>query len=428
MKRCHRFCPALVFPGAFLLALPVLLSLVLPAPVCAQTNEFVPYVSVRQEYSDNIVFSRVNEEEDFITTGNVGMLYTHRDARVRALLDARVSRLAYWDNDQLDSTDGLVRGSWKYQVTERAGAGLAASYRNDSRRDEDLDVTGVVLTGDRDRFDVSGSADYRFSEITAGELTVGYTYTEVDGIRQDEEYDTIQVDFGLTRNLSRTFKNTTGLFNVRYMRYSSEVDSTGPDPLFIDTLSTFYREFDSDVFQVTAGFSRNITELYTVYMTGGVSYTDTTENRRVVRTGLVNSVTSLPDQDSDSFGGVLAAGVNYTGLYYNVRVGVSHGISGDAGTNGVVERTALTLGVDRRVSENFSLTLAASGYLNRNERETLSDLDQRTLNIQPGFRYRITDTLNLSGAYRYTHVDDRDIDQTRERSLVYLEIRKEFDL
>jgi predicted porin len=130
----------------------------------------------------------------------------------------------------------------------------------------------------------------------------------------------------------------------------------------------------------------------------------------------------------DSFGGVMAAGVNYAGLYYNVRLGVSHGISGDAGTNGTVERTAVTLGVDRRVSENFSLTLAASGYLNRNERETLSDLDQRTLNIQPGFRYRITDTLNLSGAYRYTHVDDRDIDRTRERSLVYLEIRKEFDL
>jgi hypothetical protein len=298
MKRFQRFCPAVVFPGALLLALPVLLSMMLPAPVFAQTNEFVPYVSVRQEYSDNIVFSSVNKEEDFITTGNVGMVYTHRDARVRALLDARVSRLAYWDNDQLDSTDGLVRGSWRYQVTERAGAGLAASFRNDSRRDEDLDVTGVVLSGERDRAYVSGTVDYRFSEITAGELTVGYTSTQVDGIRQDEEdYDTIQVDFGLTRDLSRTFKNTTGLFNVSYMRYSSEFEATVPDPLFINTLSTFYREFDSDVLQVTAGFSRNITELYTVYMTGGVSYTDTTESRRIVRTGGVTGESTLPDQD-----------------------------------------------------------------------------------------------------------------------------------
>ena len=89
MKRCHRFCPALVFPGAVLLALTVLLSLILPAPVGAQTDAFVPYVSVRQEYSDNIVFSRYNEEDDFITSGSAGMVYTHRDARVRALLDAR---------------------------------------------------------------------------------------------------------------------------------------------------------------------------------------------------------------------------------------------------------------------------------------------------------------------------------------------------
>jgi hypothetical protein len=398
---------------------------VLASPVFGQNDKIVPYVSLMQEYSDNIVFSRDNEEEDFITTGNAGMVYTHRDARMRALVDARVSRLMYWDNDQLNSTDGLVRGSWKYQVTERAGAGLAASYRNDSRRDEDLDVTGVVLTGDRDRAEVSGSVDYRFSEITAGEFTVGYTTTEVDGISQDEDYDTLQMDFALTRNLSRIFKNTTGLFNVSYMRYSSEFDTTVPDPLFT---TAFYREFDSDVFQVTAGFSRNITELYTVYMTGGVSYTDTTESRRIVQTGLVNGYTMLPDQNDDSFGGVLAAGVNYDGLYYDVRLGVSHGVRGDAGTNGTVERTAVNLKVDRKVSENFSLTLAASGYLNRNERQTLSDLDQVTLNIQPGFRYRITDTLDLSGAYRYTQVDDRHIDQTRERSLVYLEIRKEFDL
>lgn len=420
MKRLYRFCPALV--------LPVLLPLILSAPVCAQTDSFVPYVSVKQEYSDNIVFSRNNEEEDFITTGSAGMAYNRRDARGRSLLDARVSRLAYWDNDQLDSTDGLVRGSWKYQVTERTGAGLAASFRNDSRRDEDLDVTGVVLSGERDRADVSGSVDYRFSEITTGELTVGYTYAQVDGARQEEEYDTIQVDFGLTRDLSRTFNNTTGLFNISCWRYSSEVDTTEPDQLFTNTLYRFYQEFDSDVFQVTAGFSRNITELYTVYMTGGVSYTDTTESRRIVRTGLVTGDTVLPDQEDDGFGGVLAAGVNYDGLYYDIRLGLSHGISGDAGTNGTVERTAVTLGVDRKVSENFSLTLAASGYLNRNERKTLSDLDQRTLNVQPGFRYRITDTLNLSGAYRYTRVEDRDIDQTRDRSLVYLEIRKEFNL
>jgi predicted porin len=212
------------------------------------------------------------------------------------------------------------------------------------------------------------------------------------------------------------------------MRYSSEFDSTVPDSLFIDTLSKFYREFDSDVLQVTAGFSRDLTELYTVYMTAGASYTDTTESRRIVQTGLVTSDTTLPDQDDDNLGGVLAAGVNYAGLYYDVRLGVSHDVRGGSGTNGTVERTALTLGVNRKVSENVSLTLAVSGYLNRNERKTFSDLDQRTLNIQPGFRYRITDTLHLSGAYRYTHVDDRDIGQTRERSLVYFELRKEFDL
>lgn len=406
----------------FLLPVPVLL---LPVTAAARTDKFVPYVSVKQEYSDNIVFSRDNEEEDFITTGNAGMVYTHRDARVRAMADARLTRLAYWDNDQLDTTDGLIRGSWTYQVTERAGAGLEASFRNDSRRDQDLDATGLVLSGERDRTGVSGSADYRFSELTAGEITVGYTSTQVEETRQDEDYDNIQVDLAFTRNMSRTFKNTTGLFNVSYLRYSSKIDTTQPEPLFTTTV---YQEYDSDVFQVTAGFSRDITELFSVYLQGGVSYTETTESRRTVLTGLLNSDTTLPDQDEDNLGGVLSVGVNYAGLYWDVSLGGSHDVRGGSGTNGTVERTEVTLEVDRKVSEDFFLTFNTSGFLNRNDRTTTDDLDEFTINIQPGFRYEITDTWTLSGIYRYTSEEDLEEDFTRERNMVYMLIRKDFDL
>jgi hypothetical protein len=396
-------------------------------PVFAQIDEMTPYVSFKQEYSDNIHLSGANEKADFISTGTAGVVISRRDQRLQAQLDGGVSRLAYWDNDHLNATDGQVRGAWNYQVTERAGAGVAASYLKDSRGDEYLDTTGVVLTGirDRDRTRVSGSMDYRFSEISAGEFTLTYGTTSVDEIFNEEEDDTVEVDLAFSRNLSRTFKNTTGLINISYLRYTSDQETMTPDPLISTTV---FQEFDADMFQMTTGFSRELTELTSMYMLAGASYTESTESRRIVRTGLLNSDTTEPEQDDDSLDWVLSAGVTHTGLYYNLRLGVSHDVRGGAGTNGTVERTSVNLGVNRKVSEDFSVTLNASGYLNRNDRKTTSDLDQFTINIQPGFQYRITDTLHLSGAYRYTHVEERQTDQTRERNLVYLVLQKEFDL
>lgn len=398
-----------------------------PPVVSGQIDEIVPYASFKQEYSDNIHLSDVDKKADFITTGTVGVVVSHRDQRLQAQLDGEVSRQAYWDNDHLDATDGQVRGAWNYQVTERAGAGLTASYLKDSRGDEYLDTTGVVLTEirDRDRTQVSGSMDYRFSEISAGEFTLTYGTTSVDEIINEEEDDTVEVNLAFSRNLSRTFKHTTGLINVSYLRYTSDQETMTSDPL-VSTM--VFQEFDADMFQITTGFSRKLTELTSMYMLVGASYTESTESRRIVRTGLLNSDTTQPDKDDDSLDWVLSAGVTHIGLYYDFHLDISHDIRGDAGTSGTVERTSVNLGVNRNVSEDLSVKLNVSGYLNRNERKTTSDLDQFTINIQPGFRCRITDTLHLSGAYRYTHVEERQTDQTRERNLVYLVLRKEFDL
>jgi hypothetical protein len=417
MKLRYCVCLVLILLGGVLVV----------SPVNAQIDDITPYVSVRQEYSDNILLNSTDEKEDFITTGTAGVTFSRRDQRMQASLDGNVSRLMYQDNDDLNATDGQVRGAWNYQVTERFGAGLAASFLRDSRGDQYLDTTGVVLAQvrERDSTRLSGTMDYRFSELSAGEFTLAYGTTTVDELFNEEEDESVKVDLAFSRNLSRTFKNTTGLINVSYMRYTSDQETMISDPL---VPTSVFQQFDADMFQVTAGFSRELTELIRMYVMAGVSYTESTETERVVTSGLIDSETTRPELKDDSLDGVLSAGVIYSGLYYDFRVSVSQDVQGGAGTNGTVERTAVNLGGSRRLTEDLSLTLNVSGYLNRREWETLSDLDQVTINVQPGFRYRITDTLDLSGAYRYTHVEERQTGVTRERNLVYLEIRKEFDL
>lgn len=416
MARLTCFCVATIF-----------LVIVLPLKVFAGPDKITPYVSLKQEYSDNILFSSANEKEDFISTGTGGIVLSRKDEKTDARLDAKLLRLFYWDNDQLDSTDGGILGNWNYKMTERFGIGTKAEYKKDSRRDTDTDTTGLVLSGDRDKTDFSVSANYLFSELSKGEVTGGYGTSEIDELNDDEDSDTLTLNFAFTRNLSKTFANTTGLLNFSYMKYTADVETISPGLI----TTTYFRDFSSDVFQLYGGFSKDITELYNVYVQAGASYTDTTEGlrtRRSLPNGLVISDARSVDQTSDSLGGVLATGLKYDGLYYDVGLSVSHDVRGSVGTSGTAERSAVSLGINGKLTDEFFLTFDTSLYLNRNERKTLADLDELTFNLQPGFRYRITDTFTLTGVYRYTSVENRQNDNTSERNLVYLMIKKDFDL
>ncbi|MCG8614681.1 MAG: hypothetical protein MI802_00585, partial [Desulfobacterales bacterium] len=62
------------------------------------------------------------------------------------------------------------------------------------------------------------------------------------------------------------------------------------------------------------------------------------------------------------------------------------------------------------------------------DRETADDTDELTLNIQPGLRYKFDEDLVLRTGVRFTSVEDREDDTASERSLIFLTLKKEFDL
>ena len=408
----------------YILALLLLAGLILPVPVLAETDTFTPFVQIREEYSDNVLFSTNNEKEDFITTPSAGLTYNKDEERTKARLTGILKHQFYYDNDQLDDTDGSVSGSFDRQLTEKLGMGASASYRQDSRRDEDTDTTGLVLAGDRSKGDFSLSGNMLFSELMKGEMTAGYGFDRLDKLDGDENSKTYSLNLALTRNMSRIFNNTTGLLNFNYFRYSSEAQTVVPASL----QSVIYdQKVDSDVFQLYTGFSKAITELYSFYLQGGASYTKTTEKLMTHYRGLVNQDVASADQDSDTWGGVLLTGVNYNGEYYDVGLSLSRDMRGSSGTNGTVERTSASLNISGRLTESFSWTFDASCYLNQNERTNRDDLDELTYNVQPGFRFKFWDTYTLTGAYRFTTVENRTNDTSRERNLVYIQIRKNFD-
>lgn len=404
----------------------VFMFFVLTVPAAyAQTDKIIPFVALKQEYTDNVTFSSSNEAEDFITTCTGGLTVSHKSETVQASLTGQIFHMLYWDNDALDATDGSVNASINQQVTERFGLGASADYREDSRRDVDADTTGLILNGDRKQANGSLSSSLVFSELMRGELTAGYGMNEVEQLNISEDNDSYRMSLAFIRDLSRTFNNTTGLFNISYLHYTSENEIYSPGALF-NTKS--FLDYESDVVQAYAGFSRNLTELYSFYLQAGASYTDTTENQRIVYTGGLIGEVRTAEQGNSSVGGVLLSGVNYDGLYWDFGLSLSHDVRGGTGSSGAVERSSISLNLDRKVSDEFSFSLVTSCYLNKNERSTRADLEELTINVQPGFRYRFSDTFSLSGIYRYTLVDDRQTNTSTQRNLAYLLLRKNFDL
>jgi len=398
-------------------------------PVLADPFKVVPFVRLKQEFSDNIHFSSNNEKEDFITTLTGGLAVKQKKEVMETGLEARFDKLSYRDSDNLDSLDLFFSGNVNYRATERLGVGAKVQYSEDSRRDRESDTTGLLVSGDKDTKRFFLSSDYLFSETTKGDITLGYGLVKVEETGRIEDDDDFRVDISFSRNLSETYKNTTGLLNLSYLRYISEIETTTVGAILTGAL---FQENTSDIFQFSTGFSRDITELYNIYFLLGGSYSMTTEGLRTRQTltgsGTLISEAVSADQDDDKWGGLVSMGLNYNGLYYDMGLSLSRDMQGATGTNGTVQRSSIAANIDRKLSDQFFLTLDASFHLNENERKNQADTEELTFNIQPGFRYEFVNDFTLSCFYRFTTVEDRQNKTNREQNIIYVVIKKEFEL
>nr|WP_319491176.1 outer membrane beta-barrel protein [uncultured Desulfobacter sp.] len=393
----------------------------------ADPDSVTPFISINQEYSDNILFSDDQPEADWITAAEGGVTLKRKTQRLETLLTGRLKQRWYADNSALDALDGFASGSVDYRLTERLSLGGTADYSKDSTRDRDTDTTGLKIAGDREKYGFSVSSDFLVSEITKAGIEATYGNTETDEDDQLEENDSFNVTLSFSKNLSEFLRNTTGLLNLSYFRYTADIDTQYPGVL---TSRETFQEYTSDTFQFSGGFSRQLTEIMDVYCLAGASYSRTDEKTSakayLTQNGALIYQTDLTDEQADTWGGVISTGINYKGLKSTMGLALSRDMRGASGTNGVVQRTSLSGNVSHRLTEELTLNLNASCYLNQNERTTQEDTDDLTFNVQPGFRYRFTQTFSLSGYYRYTHLDDRAEDTQTERNLFSMTLKKEF--
>ncbi len=390
-------------------------------PVSGGPTKIAPYVSVRGESDDNILYSENNETSDMITIVSGGLLAQRKTERLDAKVDLKLKKHMYKEHDELDTLDKFLSLGADYRLTERISIGGSAKWKNDSLRGDDIEDTGILVLGDRESTDISLSGSYSLSEISMVSLSLDVDQTEIREKTEDEDSDTLTISLDYSRNLSRFLENTVGYVSLSYLTYASE--TVNPDTTYLFSIDQT-TDYDSEIWQVSVGGVKDITELWNVYLHAGFGYSTT----QTTYTPRYTFGSGIPVKyDSDTFSGIFLAGINYSGLYIDTGFSLSHDMRAGSGTNGAVERTKASFDFTGRVSDKLRFVFNTSSYLNKNERTTGSeDLDELYFTFSPSLRYAFDDDIDLLFGYRYTSVEDRTDDTTRERSLVYLEIKKQF--
>ena len=384
----------------------LLVTLVSVFPDAGSADEFklIPSISVREEYNDNIFFDDHGEIDDWITTISPGLKLIERTDRLDLNLSALGHGIVYADNDDLNDFDQDYSGNISYRITPQLRVSADAGYKVDSRRDRDIETTGLVMSSkDRKRYRGGLSGEYVLTEKTAASLSYSYDRDDFDD-PEEVDYKYHSSNLGFTHDLSEFFPRTVGRMNFGYAYYDSS-DTT------IDTYSG------------TLGFSWAMTEVFNLLIDLGTRYTRS--DFRVAGLDPFNPFLIITHNEKDhGWGGVGNVALSYKGEVTTASLSALKDVRPASGDRETTDRTSFLFKISRRFAEKFSAHLSGEYFLNKADAGELSrtDVDEQTISIRPGLSCEIIDNLILTASYTFTRLKDKEDNTEPERNLIYIQM------
>jgi hypothetical protein len=397
-------------PGVFLL---LFLGGLFPCGAGADDFNLIPYLGLRGEYNDNLFFDSKDETDDLLTTASGGLQLVEKTERLNLDLNGRIDFLRYADNTDLDTEDQFYRGRIGFDVSPNFSVNGNAAYTRDSRRDRDLEETGLVQSNiTRKRQDFGTDATWTLNENTA--LIGAYRYQK-DDFDDPEESDSRshQFDLGLTRNLGGLWPETIGRANLGYARF----DFSG---------------LEVDDYSLTVGAWHGFTEKFSAQADIGARYTRSefqTLRLEPVFPPFVFRVVE-DDDDSANWGGIGSLTLSYASEFTVWNLRAFQELAPASGRDGTTERTAGLLDVNHRLSENLRF-IASTGYFwNKGDAGELAgeDIDEETFRFAAQLQYNLWRQLFAEGGYRFDRVEDKVDDETSLRNLLFAGLRWELPI
>ena len=371
----------LITPAAFVAVF------LLFAPSWSADWEVSPYVTIIEEYDDNILFSSKGQElDDFVTYVRPRVEAKYSTDRLRMSLNSGLGVEKYVDYDELDTIDHEHKLDLSYGFSGTLGLRAGGDFREDTTLETELIEEGLLVDReDRRKFGGNLGFDYGFS--TRLKLSADWTrrYTEYpdDPVELND-----QVGDTLKLAPSYVLSPQTSLFlNLTYT--NTEYDDEG---------DTFIANYN-----IRPSFRHDFAEDF--YVSGGAGYRYTERE------------TKNADEHTDGFVFNLLFHRDWERVSMELLASRNQYSTADRRS---VERNMLTLRGTYRLSDRFRSSLAATFRTNRVDKGT-GNSDYYT--VSPAFNYDLTSTITLKGSVDYTEYDYKDInnaDKERFRARLFL--------
>ncbi|ABQ26759.1 outer membrane beta-barrel protein [Geotalea uraniireducens] len=376
-----------------------------------------PSAALKEEYNDNVFYASRDKRSTFITTISPGLELMERTERLNLNLLARLDSIHYAANSRLDSLDRGYKGRLHYQLHPRTSMEASAELVQESRADRDIGMSGLAIletfnTVRRDRTAYSLAGSHMLTETTGASFSYNYG--------KDHYLDPSLIDItshavtlGLDHDLAYLVPNIKGQLTAGFTRYlftSSQVDN----------------------YTVSAGLQGELNELWTVSASlgGRITQSMIESTTQVDFFPTFRNITLRTVDTNAGWIGQLA--LAYHGELTKGRLTFYRDVTSASGRSGTAERTAVTFNMARRFSYGMWGTLNAGAYLNQSDQRQFSNqtIDEKTIDISPGFRYEFTKDVDLSGNYHFVGINSRqtsgDVRVNRNSIMLTLNFRYPF--
>ncbi len=362
--------------------------------VFAAETKLSTSLGLRQEYNDNVLYSRSDEIDDFVSYAIPSFRLTRTTELLELSALAIWSGWLFWDESDLNRVNQHYGLNGNYRLTERWSVSGLARYVKDSIQDSQLDETGSVDVGldDRERINAGAGLDYAVSERSAIGSDYNFQKTNFEGrARVDSESHSVR------------------FFYRRRLQNEKDVITIFPRFVWGDTENY-------DAYNTTLNFrwDHPFSETLDTSITVGVRNTH---------------IDFKDDRDNTTdWGGVADMSLRKRGELTTGLIGFSNRLR--PRTNGeLINVSRLYTDIDHRLSRRFGIGFAGSVYFSQLIEDDPDDDDDRWfVRVSPSLFYRLTENhlLRLLYSYDWQKALDAEGDRTRDRQRIWLQLTFNF--
>ena len=359
----------------------------------ARDITLTPSIRFKQEYNDNILFTRTNEIDDYISYIIPALKIRQKTEVLDISALAEGNFFFYADESQLNDINQRYRLDGRYKLTERWSVKGRGFYLKDTTLNSQLRETGTVgFRQRRERVDAGGGLGYRMSERS----------------NMDFDYRYIQTNFQRPSSVDTEFHQT-------YLSYSRRLKN------------------ERDVISVIPEFTYGTSDAWDVYnynfdVRWQHPFSETLDLFFQVGARGTQQKFKYDRDNSNTLGGVADIRLRKRGETTSGLIGFRQRLLPDS--DGQIRNISrLYCDVRRSVYQRLGIALVGSVYYSRlEEKDPLFDDDRWYFEITPSVFYRLAENYRVSMVYSYSQEHDLNIDRNprKDRQRVWISLDMAF--